>query len=39
MAVYRGSNNTWFITQSGSSASGGYSALQFGSDGDVLMNY
>ena len=38
MAVYRASNNVWHVMRS-SQAEAGYSAMQFGSGGDVLLNY
>ena len=38
MAVYRPSNNVWHIMRSGQAESG-YSSMQFGSGGDVLLSY
>jgi hypothetical protein len=38
MAVYRSSTNVWHIMRSGQSESA-YTSMQFGSAGDVLLNY
>ncbi|HUR96639.1 MAG TPA: ice-binding family protein [Pyrinomonadaceae bacterium] len=38
MAVYRSSDNVWHVMRS-SQAESGYSAMQFGTGGDVLLSY
>jgi len=40
VAVFRPSSNTWWILKSSQSATGGgYVSFEFGSSGDMLMNY